>query len=42
MIHYYNNSVGGQIDKDGFATGTPGVDKFKGYMYLIKWSDLPY
>jgi len=30
------------IDEDGFVKGTPGVDKFKGYLYLIKWTDLPY
>jgi hypothetical protein len=43
MLHYCNVNASTEINEDGFQlTPTPGVEKFKGYMYLIKWTDLPY
>jgi hypothetical protein len=43
MIHYCNNDVKVVIDEDGYLTKqTPGVDNFKGILYLIKWMDLSY
>lgn len=37
----YNSS---QIGAKGYiqSNASPGVDSFKGELYLIKWTDLPY
>lgn len=43
MLHYCNSDVKVTIDEDGYITKmTPGVDNFKGILYLIKWMDLSY
>lgn len=42
-LHYCNADVGYDVDVDGFVESqTPGVDQFKGFHYLIKWTDLSY
>jgi hypothetical protein len=42
QIHYYFDPKP-EIDEDGFVKSKSfGVEQFKGYMYLVKWTDLPY
>lgn len=42
-LHYCNADIDYTIDENGYVMNdTPAIDSFKGYHYLIKWSDLSY
>ncbi|CAL6055011.1 SNF2_family helicase [Hexamita inflata] len=42
-IHYCNADTESQLDEQGFVLNqTPGIEQFRGEMYLIKWTDLSY